>query len=341
MLDSALRAVYATLAPAGANARLSTLIFHRVFEAPDPLLPDVPSAAEFEARMRWVRRHFTVIPLAEAVARLASGALPARSLAITFDDGYANNQQIAAPILSKLGLPATFFIASGFLDGGRMFNDSVIAALRDCKRSQLDLTELALGMYSLESPEQRRSAISVLLPLVTNLDPTGRAASAERVCQLAEVVPPDDLMMTSSQVGTLARDGFEIGAHTVNHPMLARLDRVDAGEEIRRSREQLEAIVQSPVRLFAYPNGRPGVDYTVHTIELVKQMGFTAAFTTAHGVADRRADPFQLPRFTPWDRGELAFGLRMARNLMNAVPAIEMPSARASTSGLNAGRRVQ
>ena len=80
MLDSVLRAVYSTLAPAGANARLSTLIFHRVLAVPDPLLPDEPSAAEFEPRMRWVQRHFNVIPLAEAVARLDSGTLPARRL---------------------------------------------------------------------------------------------------------------------------------------------------------------------------------------------------------------------------------------------------------------------
>ena len=174
MLDSVLRAIYSTLAPAGAQSRLSTLIFHRVLQAPDPLLPNEPTAAEFEARMRWVQRHFNVIPLAEAIARLQSRTLPTRSLAITFDDGYADNEQIAAPILRKLGLPATFFIATGYLDGGRMFNDSIIAALRNCKRGSLDLTELGLGIHSLESVEQRRSAISVLLPRVKVLDPPRR-----------------------------------------------------------------------------------------------------------------------------------------------------------------------
>ena len=236
MLDSVLRAVYSAIAPAGADARLSTLIFHRVLQAPDPLLPDEPTAAEFEARMRWVQRHFNVIPLAEAVARLQSRTLPTRSLAITFDDGYADNEQIAAPILRKLGLPATFFIATGYLDGGRMFNDSIIAAVRSCKRGSLDLTELGLGIHSLESLEQRRSAISVLLPQVKVLDPTRRTAVAERICQLAEVVPPNDLMMTSSQVAALARDGFGIGGHTVNHPILARLDPDDAREEIHHGR---------------------------------------------------------------------------------------------------------
>ena len=322
MLDSVLRAVYSAMAPAGARARLSTLIFHRVLPAPDPLLPSEPSAAEFEARMRWIQRHFNVIPLAEAIARLQSRTLPTRSLAITFDDGYADNQQIAAPILRKLGLPATFFIATGYLDGGRMFNDSIIAAVRGCKRASLDLTELGLGIYSLESIEQRRSAISMLLPPVKVLDPACRAARAERVCQLAEVVPPDDLMMTSSQVAALARDGFGIGGHTVSHPILARMDSDRAREEIHRGRQRLEEITRGSVSLFAYPNGRPGEDYSVHTTDQVRQLDFAAAFTTAHGVAASNADLFQLPRFTPWDRGELKFGARMARNLLNTCPSV-------------------
>ena len=325
MLDSLLRAVYSAIAPAGTRARLSTLIFHRVLAAPDPLLPSEPSAAEFEARMRWVQRHFNVMPLAEAVAQLQGGTLPTRALAITFDDGYADNQQIAAPILRKLGMPATFFIATGYLDGGRMFNDSIIAALRDCKHGSLDLTELGLGIHSLESLEQRRSAISTLLPQVKVLDPARRADKAERICQLAEVIPPDDLMMTSSQVAKLARDGFGIGGHTVNHPILARIDPNDAREEIHGGRQRLEEITHSPVRLFAYPNGRPRDDYTVDNLEQVRQLGFAAAFTTAHGVAGNNADLFQLPRFTPWDRGGLKFGARMARNLLNASPSVVAP----------------
>ncbi len=262
MLDSVLRGVYSAISPAGAHARLSTLIFHRVLVTPDPLLPSEPSAAEFEARMRWVQRHFNVIPLDEAIDRLQNRTLPARSLAITFDDGYADNQQIAAPILRKLGMPATFFIATGYLDGGCMFNDSVIAALRDCKRPSLDLTELGLGIHSLESLEHRRAAISALLPPLKILDPARRAAVAERICQLAEVVPPNDLMMTSSQVAALARDGFGIGGHTVNHPILARLSLTLRNKKFKTDASAWRRSLQSPVRLFAYPNGRPGEDYT-------------------------------------------------------------------------------
>ena len=321
MFDSVWRAVYSTLSRGGVSARHSTLIYHRVLAAPDPMLPDEPCAAEFERRMRWIQRHFNVIPLAEAVTRLANGSLPARSLSVTFDDGYADNQQIAAPILSRLGLHATFFIASGYLDGGRMFNDLIIAAMRSCRRDTLDLKQLGLGTYALESTDQRRRAVSALLPHVKKLDPVSRAACAQSICEIAEVTPPDDLMMTSSQVATLADDGFEIGAHTVNHPILAQLDLNAARDEIDRGRQQLEDITHRPVSLFAYPNGRRGVDYTAQTAGLVRQLGFAAGFTTSHGVATRHADLFQLPRFTPWDRGEIKFGARMAHNMLRGNPS--------------------
>src|SRR5690349_2991525 len=124
-----LRAAGALLSPAGRAAPLTVLMYHRVLPAPDPLTESV-DARDFERQMRALREYFTVLPLAEAVAGLRAGKLPSRAVAITFDDGYADNAVIALPILESLGLHATFFIADGFLNGGRMFNDTVIEALR-------------------------------------------------------------------------------------------------------------------------------------------------------------------------------------------------------------------
>ena len=85
--------------------------------------------------MRFAKANFNVISLADGVAGLKRGCLPPRALSITFDDGYRDNHDIALPILLQLGLPATFFVATGFLDGGRMFNDTVIEAVRfACRR---------------------------------------------------------------------------------------------------------------------------------------------------------------------------------------------------------------
>jgi peptidoglycan/xylan/chitin deacetylase (PgdA/CDA1 family) len=124
-----LRVPLRLLSPGGARGRLSILIFHRVLAAPDPLFPAELDLRSFEERMRWIRGWFSVLPLDDAVVALARGTLPDRALAITFDDGYADNVTVALPILLRLRLHATFFIASAYLDGGTMWNDRVIDAV--------------------------------------------------------------------------------------------------------------------------------------------------------------------------------------------------------------------
>jgi peptidoglycan/xylan/chitin deacetylase (PgdA/CDA1 family) len=132
------------------------------------------------------------------------------------------------------------------------------------------------------------------------------------------VRPPDDLMMSSEQVRGLRRAGMQIGAHTVSHPILAKLQAQEAADEMGRSRDALQALLGEKVGLFAYPNGKPGTDYLpeVHPA-LVRELGFDAAVSTRWAAARRGEDVFQIPRFTPWDRGRLKFGLRLARNLSN------------------------
>jgi peptidoglycan/xylan/chitin deacetylase (PgdA/CDA1 family) len=125
-------------------------------------------------------------------------------------------------------------------------------------------------------------------------------------------------MMTSDQVRSLRRAGMQVGAHTVTHPILARLDEAAARQEISTGKQQLEDLLGERVGLFAYPNGKPGEDYLLQSVDLVRQAGFDAAFTTAWGAATPQTDPFQLPRFTPWDQSRARFGLRLARNLLRA-----------------------
>lgn len=127
------------MAPAGKRARLSVLIFHRVLRQPDPLFPGEMYAQRFDAVCRWLAAWFNVLPLDQAVSRLKAGSLPARAACITFDDGYADNHEVAASILGRHGLSATFFIATGFLDGGRMWNDTVIESVRQAGAATLEL----------------------------------------------------------------------------------------------------------------------------------------------------------------------------------------------------------
>ncbi|WP_163360867.1 polysaccharide deacetylase family protein, partial [Escherichia coli] len=91
-----------------------------------------------DAILGWLRSWFNVLPLDEAAQRLKDGSLPARAAALSFDDGYADNHDIALPLLQKHGLPCSFFIATGFLDGGRMWNDTLIESIRLSTKPLLD-----------------------------------------------------------------------------------------------------------------------------------------------------------------------------------------------------------
>ena len=309
------------LSPGGAQARLSILIFHRVLPRPDPLQPDAPNAQRFEQILRWVARWFQVLPLDEAVARLAARTLPPRAAAITFDDGYADNATVALPVLQRVGVPATFFISTSFLDCGRMWNDTVIEALRACRAPGVDLEAAGLGRIALDGVEPRRQAIGQLLAAIKYLDPAAREAAVAAVQAACGEPLPDDLMMTSGQVVALRRAGMQIGAHTRTHPILTRLDPHAAADEIEGSKRDLEALLGEPVTLFAYPNGKPGADYAAEHVDMVRRAGFAAAVSTAAGAGSATSNPFQLPRFLPWDHQPLRFGLRMLANLRSAGAA--------------------
>ncbi len=319
-----MKPLFTLLSPAGARARLNVLIFHRVLPQPDPLFPDEVDAARFDQMLGWVKSWFNVLPLDEAARRMREGSLPARAAALSFDDGYADNHDVALPLLQKHGLPCSFFVATGFLDGGRMWNDTLIESVRLSNQLMLDLRGLTdargedLGQHPLGDTAGRRAALGALIERVKYLPPEPRQACVDAIASRAEISPPDDLMMSSGQVRALRGAGMQIGAHTVSHPILAKLDERQAADEIGRSRDALQALLGEKVGLFAYPNGKPGTDYLpdVHPA-LVRELGFDAAVSTRWAAARTGDDAFQIPRFTPWDRGRTRFGLRLLRNFSN------------------------
>lgn len=311
------RQFFSLASPSGKNGRLSTFIFHRVTATLDPVLDWDPDAQEFDRMMGWIGKWFNVLPLDEAVARLERGDLPQRAAAITFDDGYADNFTIALPILRAHNLSATFFIATGYLDGGRMWNDTVVESICRCPTSILDLSTLGLGIHALDTPQARRQAIHSILSGIKYKDHAERLDCVASIAATTGSALSEDLMMTTAQVKAMREQGMLIGAHTVRHPILARLSETEVATEVGNSKDHLESILREPVTLFAYPNGKPNADYRAVDAEIVRRTGFHAAMTTAWGVADARTDRMQLPRFTPWDRTRTQFGLRLLRNLVN------------------------
>ena len=269
--------------------------------SPDPLFDDMPDAARFERTMLWVRQWFNVLPLAEAVDRLAAGSLPAQALVITFDDGYADNESIALPILKRLGLPATFFISTAYLDsGGPMWNDALIEAIRGCNADELDLSSAELGVHCLDSAPRRRAAIDTLITALMHLPPAQRADRVAAVVQAAGgATSSTRLMMTPHQVQRLWA-GRNVDRRTHCHA-----PHPDAGggrqraPRDRRRQATPRRDHRRACRGVCVPERRPGRDYSADHVQMVRSCGFKAAVSTAWGSAGRGCDRWQLPRFTP------------------------------------------
>ena len=312
LLQSASGAMLA-LAPLGRQQRLSILIYHRVLRERDWMRSGEPTAKEFDWQMQLLKRYFNVLPLREAVQKLKTGDLPTRAACVTFDDGYSDNLTVAQPILKRHGLPATVFVATGYLNGGRMWNDIVIESLRHHSDTEMDLSHLNLPVYPTGDRALRREAAFDIIRRCKYMENGRREEIAEAIA-LQSTSVSDSLMLTTEQLIALHREGVEIGGHTVTHPILSRLPPEQARKEIMQCKTKLEDVINEPLHLFAYPNGRPDEDFNLDHVTMVKQAGFEAAVTTQSGVSDFQSDFYRLPRFTPWDKSTGRFLLRMALN---------------------------
>ena len=312
MLSRGLMRALSSVTPGGT---LSTFIFHRVLPEPDPLLPWEPDAEQFDWMLRFIAGTFEVVHLAEGVERLRENRLHGATAAITFDDGYADNLSVALPLLRRHRLPATCFVATAYLDGGRMWNDDVIEAVRKAPAGRFDLSDFDVGVHDLSDATSRVRSYGAILSRMKYLPYPKRLAVAREISQRAGVADHSTLMMTGRQLCELHAAGVAIGGHTHSHPILESLSDQDAERDLVEGRRRLMELLDAPVSLFAYPNGIPGKDFSGRHAEMAKRAGFVAAVSTSAGAARPGADLYQLPRFTPWDRTPARFALRSARNI--------------------------
>jgi peptidoglycan/xylan/chitin deacetylase (PgdA/CDA1 family) len=288
----------------------SILIYHRVIKEFQSIIPN-PDSLDFSAKLSIIENFGSNCSCLKDSLNLNEGNIFKRNFIVTFDDGYADNVDVAMPLLMENFYSATFFIASGYLDGGWMWNDGIIEAISKTNKNYLDLVDLSYEKYSLKNVEDKVRCINDLLGKIKYLAPLKREDLAKRILEVADVAEPTHLMMTSEQVKKMHAAGMEIGGHTVSHPILSSIDKATARNEIHENKEFLESLIGEPLHSFAYPNGIPGKDYGPEHVQMVKEAGYKCAVSTKWGRVDNNSDLFQLPRFTPWDRNPLKFMLRL------------------------------
>ncbi|GAC18555.1 polysaccharide deacetylase family protein [Paraglaciecola arctica] len=296
--------------------KLSILIYHQVFSQKDPMRPSEPDTAEFAWQMALLGRYFNPVALPQAIELLKVGKLPANSVCVTFDDGYLNNLTVAQPVLQQYSIPATVYIATGFSSGGNMWNDRLIDLIGNPSISEFNLSALQLATEQVSDISSRRQLAYKLIPLIKYQDYQQRINIIDQLYTDNQANEVANKMMTPDEINQLAKLGVDIGAHTVDHPILASQNEGQQKHQIEQSKQQLEQWLNKGVNGFAYPNGKPVEDYPLSAVDLVKQSGFEYAVSTTSGLSTPVSDFYQLNRFTPWDKTPLKFHLRMIRNML-------------------------
>jgi peptidoglycan/xylan/chitin deacetylase (PgdA/CDA1 family) len=298
----------------GARGAL-VLLYHRVAEpARDPLALAV-SPERFGAQLDVLGARRRLVDLAELAGRAASGDLDPACVAITFDDGYADNVRAAAPALEARGVPWTLFASTGHVEEGRRFWwDEVVELLDTAPASRPAELRLPVAgaprAWRVGSPGQREGAARAILAALQGLgagEIAGAVAELRTWAGTEGGVPGSDRPMTVAELRDLAGRGVAIGAHTRTHRGLAYAPEADQREEVRTSRDDLERWLGRAPSAFSYPFGTPGADVDDTSIRVVREAGFACAVVNAPGAVTRRSDPLALPRVAVPDLDGPAF----------------------------------
>jgi peptidoglycan/xylan/chitin deacetylase (PgdA/CDA1 family) len=303
---SLLRTGALRLASQWSGPGVAILMYHSVMDDPasaEMTLGDiVHSTTIFRAQMEVVARFFRPVGL-EDVLQFLKGekGLPPRAVAVTFDDGYADNYGAANAILTPLGIPAAFYVTVECIERQRPPWPSLVRyAFLTSKKSCW--SESGGVVWALKSTEQRMRAFQRAAEKCSML--IGRAQddfveSLERYLETERPLQMQQLMMTWDQLRELARSGHIVGSHTMTHPNLAHVAESDARSELLWAKRELEQKLGMSVMHFAYPCPALHPHWSDRTVQTSREVGYKTAVTTDRGVVRRHDDPLSLRRIRP------------------------------------------
>lgn len=259
----------------------------------------------FERLMTFVAARYRAVSLANLVDWLEGRRkLPDRAVVVTFDDGYRNVFTNAAPILKRLKIPATLYVATDFVYGGKMlWTDRLLSALYLSREPRI-LIEWSGGSFDmpLSNDADKVAADRRLLAVCKSLP------DAERVALLARIVErlgvdesrlslawPDHAPISPDELKRLPDFGIEVGSHTCSHAIVKRMTPHQAAHELAESKRLIESSVGRPCDQFSYPNGSPA-DFDARTRQHVIDTGYRSAVTTIKTAVAANQDRFEIPR---------------------------------------------
>jgi peptidoglycan/xylan/chitin deacetylase (PgdA/CDA1 family) len=285
--------------------RLLVLIYHSVVSddcARDPYrYGSVCGVTKFREQMEIVARVLRPVSAAQVEAAFAGRSiLPANPVLITFDDGYRNNLTYAAPILRRMGIPAVVHVTTGYVGGRRiLWPNEVYRRVLHWPQATLPMPDLRSERRLGPTSAERVAAAGEVRDAAKNVSDIQRQAYLARLREqdMPDAQPEDELFgfLSWDEVRELHRHGFAVGSHTVEHPILTRLEPAQLAAQLRESRETIERQIGEPCTVFAYPNGGPE-DVSPEVVESVRAAGYRIAFTGFPGLCSTGDDPLLLNR---------------------------------------------
>lgn len=301
------------------------LLYHRVSNAGDTFRLGV-TKSHFEQHLDVLTRRATIMRLADLSDPVSRARLPRSAVAVTFDDGYADNLHVVKPLLEKAGVPASIFVTTGWL--GQEFWWDALERILLTPPTLPDYLEMVLGgrkqtwhVPSLRTRRRRylpirikvsgpkpaaKSLLHLLHPLLRDLEEEDRARAMAGLERWAGGKRATDMVHRSLTEGEIAELSASqlvaVGGHTVTHRRLASLPAERQRQEIRDNLNRIEEITGRRPDSFAYPYGQPG-DQSSDTLAILDGLGVRRACIASPGLINRHTDPLRLPRIwvEDWD----------------------------------------
>ncbi|HWV86419.1 MAG TPA: polysaccharide deacetylase family protein [Capillimicrobium sp.] len=297
------------------HGAVAVLLYHRVADTPRDPQQLAVAPERFAAHLEVLAATCTPVALGEAVARLRSPrGLPPRAVAVTFDDGYRDNLHTAKPLLERHGVPATVFVASGYVGAGREFWwDELESLLLDEPTAGRAATVAVDGdVHAVATEAERRTAYDRLAAALRPATVERRDAILRALREWAGESPDgrrrsDRLAVDPDELRRLDGGAVRVGAHTRHHLSLAAHPPAVQREEIAAGATDLSAWLGRPIDLFAYPFGSPA-DVGDATVAAAREAGFALSAINQPGLATALTGRHAVPRFLvrdwPADRFE-------------------------------------
>jgi peptidoglycan/xylan/chitin deacetylase (PgdA/CDA1 family) len=281
-------------------------MYHSVL--PDPLLRAdslggiIHFEAEFRAQMEVLAREFNPVSLDDVLKYVHEGKdLSKRSVVVTFDDGYADNYEVAMPVLNQVGVPATFYATVDCVENRRLpWPSRLRFAFRKTQRRVW--CDSQGKSWPLNGPTQKEDAFLAACDLCCQLSGPAQELFIKRIEQDLEACLPSEsgsLMMNFEDLRALRRHGHVVGSHTMTHPNMAYVGEDDALREFTESKRLLEQHLGTPIQHFSYPCPALSPHWSSQTVALSRAVGYVSAVTTDSGLARHGDDAFRLKRIHP------------------------------------------